>query len=167
MHCTDYSYSCCHESQTLALLLCGSLNTGKHCCMFCMSCWISYVFAYPSMSCRGSAERGVPPIAINTLCRDIGITRNENIIHMHRLEHFIRAELVATSPRALAVLRPLKVGCSFGTIPYCTVVVCCREPSFISRVVGFVSSVFFREVAGNRILNLGCGIAGGTIKQHA
>lgn len=58
----------------------------------------------------GLRRRGVPPLAINNFCREIGITRNENIIPMHKLEHHIRAELDASSPRALAVLRPLKVG---------------------------------------------------------
>ncbi|GIL78897.1 hypothetical protein Vretimale_110 [Volvox reticuliferus] len=61
------------------------------------------------LTLAGLRRRGVPSTAINAFCRDIGITRNENIIHMHRLEHFIRAELDATSPRALAVLRPLKL----------------------------------------------------------
>ncbi|KAG2447630.1 hypothetical protein HYH02_007548 [Chlamydomonas schloesseri] len=61
------------------------------------------------LTLAGMRRRGVPPTAINAFCRDIGITRNENIIQLPRLEHFIRSELDATSPRALAVLRPLKV----------------------------------------------------------
>ncbi|KAG2491132.1 hypothetical protein HYH03_010575 [Edaphochlamys debaryana] len=61
------------------------------------------------LTLAGLRRRGVPPTAVNAFCRDIGITRNENIIALHRLEHHVRAELDATSPRALAVLRPLKV----------------------------------------------------------
>ncbi len=64
----------------------------------------------PHPSPPGLRRRGVPPTAVNAFCRDIGITRNENLVLLHRLEHFVRTELDATSPRALAVLRPLKVG---------------------------------------------------------
>ena len=58
----------------------------------------------------GLRRRGVTPHAINSFCKEIGITRNENMIHMHKLEHHIRTDLDATSPRILAVLQPLKVG---------------------------------------------------------
>lgn len=51
--------------------------------------------------------------AINTFCREIGITRNENVIPMHKLEHHVRSDLDTNSPRTLAVLRPLKV-CGFN-----------------------------------------------------
>lgn len=34
---------------------------------------------------------------------------NANVIPYHKLEHHVRAHLDATSPRALAVLRPLRV----------------------------------------------------------
>ncbi|KXZ51794.1 hypothetical protein GPECTOR_11g237 [Gonium pectorale] len=61
------------------------------------------------LTLAGLRRRGVPPTAVNAFCRDIGITRNENLVPLHRLEHHVRAELDATSPRALAVLRPLKV----------------------------------------------------------
>jgi glutamyl/glutaminyl-tRNA synthetase len=54
-------------------------------------------------------RRGFTPTSINNFCREIGITRNDNIIPMHKLEHHIRSDLDATSPRTLAVLKPLKV----------------------------------------------------------
>ena len=57
----------------------------------------------------GMRRRGITPVAINTFCREIGITRNENIIPMHKLEHHIRLDLDVTSPRTMAVLRPLRV----------------------------------------------------------
>jgi hypothetical protein len=37
------------------------------------------------------------------------ISSNANVIPYHKLEHHVRAHLDATSPRALAVLRPLRV----------------------------------------------------------
>eukprot|EP00798_Chlamydomonas_sp_ICE-L_P030329 gene30329-35322_t len=61
------------------------------------------------LSLAGLRRRGVTPGSINTFCKEIGITRNENLIHMHKLEHHIRLDLDASSPRTLAVLRPLKV----------------------------------------------------------
>lgn len=39
----------------------------------------------------------------------IGITRAENLVHMHKLEHHIRMDLDVHSARSLAVLRPLKL----------------------------------------------------------
>lgn len=47
--------------------------------------------------------------AIKNFCREIGITRSDGEIHLHKLEHHIRADLDANSPRMLAVLRPLRV----------------------------------------------------------
>jgi len=51
----------------------------------------------------------VAPESINAFCREIGITRNANVIPYHKLEHHVRQFLDANSPRTLAVLRPLKV----------------------------------------------------------
>jgi glutamyl/glutaminyl-tRNA synthetase len=62
----------------------------------------------------------VAPESINAFCREIGITRNANVIPYHKLEHHVRLHLDANSPRTLAVLRPLKVslemfnGCCVG-----------------------------------------------------
>ena len=61
------------------------------------------------LTLSGLRRRGVSPASINAFCREIGITRNDNTIPMHKLEHHIRLDLEANSPRALAVLRPLKV----------------------------------------------------------
>ncbi len=47
--------------------------------------------------------------AIKELCQEIGITRNDSEIHLHKLDHHIRTDLDATSPRALAVLDPLRL----------------------------------------------------------
>ena len=47
--------------------------------------------------------------AINNFCKELGITRSDADIHLHKLEHHVRAELEASSPRMLAVLSPLLV----------------------------------------------------------
>lgn len=61
------------------------------------------------LTLAGLRRRGVSPSAINNFCREVGVTRNETTLHMHRLEHYIRLDLDQNSPRTLAVLRPLKV----------------------------------------------------------
>ena len=43
------------------------------------------------------------------MCREIGITRNDTEIPLHKLDYHIRADLDSTSPRALAVLCPLRL----------------------------------------------------------
>ncbi len=47
--------------------------------------------------------------AIKNLCREVGITRADTEIPLHKLDHHIRADLDSTSERVLAVLRPLKL----------------------------------------------------------
>jgi glutaminyl-tRNA synthetase len=61
----------------------------------------------PTLS--GMRRRGYPPSAINAFCAAIGASRAPNLIGLHVLEHFVRAELDRTCKRAFAVLRPLKV----------------------------------------------------------
>lgn len=61
------------------------------------------------LTLAGLRRRGVAPDAINAFCREIGITRNANVIPYHKLEHHVRANLDATSARVLMVLRPLRV----------------------------------------------------------
>ncbi|GAB4821823.1 hypothetical protein N2152v2_008869 [Parachlorella kessleri] len=61
------------------------------------------------LTLAGLRRRGVTPQAINSFCREVGVTRSEGEVHLHKLEHHIRADLDATSPRQLAVLRPLRV----------------------------------------------------------
>ena len=42
------------------------------------------------LTINGLRRRGYPAEAINAFCRDIGVTRNENLVGMHRLEHHCR-----------------------------------------------------------------------------
>lgn len=64
---------------------------------------------YRLLTLAGLRRRGVAPASINAFCREIGITRNANVIPYHKLEHHVRLHLDVNSPRTLAVLRPLKV----------------------------------------------------------
>lgn len=61
------------------------------------------------MTLAGLRRRGVTPASINLFCRELGITRSDSEVHPHKLEYHVRTDLDATSERALAVLRPLKV----------------------------------------------------------
>jgi glutaminyl-tRNA synthetase len=61
------------------------------------------------LTINGLRRRGYTPAAINAFCRDIGVTRNDNTIESHKLEHAIREDLDATARRAFVVLRPLRL----------------------------------------------------------
>ncbi len=61
----------------------------------------------PTLS--GLRRRGYPPEAIRRFCDEIGVAKRENMIDVSLLEHFVREDLNAHSPRVMAVLRPLKV----------------------------------------------------------
>ncbi len=57
----------------------------------------------------GLRRRGVPPAAIRDFCRRVGVTKADAMVEMGVLENCVREDLDATAPRAMAVLRPLKV----------------------------------------------------------
>ncbi|MDX1518686.1 MAG: glutamine--tRNA ligase/YqeY domain fusion protein [Gammaproteobacteria bacterium] len=57
----------------------------------------------------GIRRRGFPAAAIRDFCERIGVTKNDTVIDVGVLENCVRDELDKTSPRALAVLKPLKV----------------------------------------------------------
>ncbi|KAK9794917.1 hypothetical protein WJX73_006674 [Symbiochloris irregularis] len=57
----------------------------------------------------GLRRRGVTPEGINAFCRELGITRSDSIVHLHKLDFHVRAHLDAVSPRCLAVLHPLRL----------------------------------------------------------
>ena len=57
----------------------------------------------------GIRRRGFPPAAIRRFADEIGVAKRENVVDVGLLEFFVREELNRTAPRAMAVLRPLKV----------------------------------------------------------
>ncbi|MBS0189745.1 MAG: glutamine--tRNA ligase/YqeY domain fusion protein [Phycisphaerales bacterium] len=54
-------------------------------------------------------RRGYPPEALRNFVTDVGVTKVESYIDVGRLENAARDVLNKTAPRAMAVLRPLKV----------------------------------------------------------
>ncbi len=57
----------------------------------------------------GLRRRGYTPASIRSFCKTIGMTKFNSLTDMALLEHSIRQDLNDTTPRRMAVLRPLKV----------------------------------------------------------
>jgi glutaminyl-tRNA synthetase len=54
-------------------------------------------------------RRGFTPAAIRRFAEAVGVAKRENIVDVGLLEFYVREDLNLTAPRAMAVLRPLKV----------------------------------------------------------
>ncbi|MCX5635971.1 MAG: glutamine--tRNA ligase/YqeY domain fusion protein [Planctomycetota bacterium] len=57
----------------------------------------------------GMRRRGYSPASIRNFCKIIGINKFNSTIDFALLEHCVREDLNKTSPRVMAILRPLKV----------------------------------------------------------
>jgi glutaminyl-tRNA synthetase len=57
----------------------------------------------------GLRRRGYTPEAIRDFCARVGVAKKENVIDVGLLEHCVREDLNRRAPRAMAVLRPLKL----------------------------------------------------------
>jgi len=57
----------------------------------------------------GLRRRGFPPAAIRDFCERIGVSRSDSCVDMGVLENCVRENLDAAAPRAMAVLRPIKL----------------------------------------------------------
>ena len=57
----------------------------------------------------GMRRRGYTAAAIRHFCDMIGVTRKDGVVEVAMLEHAIRDDLNANAPRAMCVLKPLKV----------------------------------------------------------
>ncbi|MCC7069784.1 MAG: glutamine--tRNA ligase/YqeY domain fusion protein [Deltaproteobacteria bacterium] len=61
------------------------------------------------LTIAGLRRRGFTPASVRNFAALIGVTKNDAPIDMSVLENAVREDLNASAPRALAVLRPLKV----------------------------------------------------------
>ena len=61
----------------------------------------------PTLS--GMRRRGYTPASIRNFCEAAGVARSESLVDIGMLEHAIREDLDRNAPRAMCVLRPLKV----------------------------------------------------------
>jgi glutaminyl-tRNA synthetase len=57
----------------------------------------------------GMRRRGYTPQAIREFCDRIGVAKRDSVVDMELLEHCVRDDLNQYAPRAMAVLRPLRV----------------------------------------------------------
>ena len=57
----------------------------------------------------GMRRRGFTPSSIRTFCDMIGVTRSDGMVDVAMLEHALRSDLNQNAPRAMAVLKPVKV----------------------------------------------------------
>jgi glutaminyl-tRNA synthetase len=57
----------------------------------------------------GLRRRGYTPEAIRRFCDEIGVAKRENVVDVGLLEFCVREDLNRRAPRAMGVLRPLKV----------------------------------------------------------
>jgi glutaminyl-tRNA synthetase len=57
----------------------------------------------------GMRRRGYTSEAIRDFCQAIGVAKNDNLVDVALLEHCVRDDLNDRAPRAMCVLRPLKV----------------------------------------------------------
>jgi glutaminyl-tRNA synthetase len=61
----------------------------------------------PTLS--GIRRRGFTPEAIRRFCDEIGVAKRENLIDVGLLEFCVREDLNTRAPRAMAILKPLKL----------------------------------------------------------
>ncbi|WP_019606102.1 glutamine--tRNA ligase/YqeY domain fusion protein [Teredinibacter turnerae] len=57
----------------------------------------------------GYRRRGYTPASLRKFCDMIGVTKSDGVVDVAMLEHAIRDDLDKNAPRAMCVLRPLKV----------------------------------------------------------
>jgi glutaminyl-tRNA synthetase len=57
----------------------------------------------------GLRRRGYTPEAIRNFVAAVGVSRTNGVVDLAMLEHFVREDLNKRAPRAMAVVRPLKV----------------------------------------------------------
>src|SRR6201998_1793046 len=106
----------------------------------------------PTLS--GIRRRGYTPEAIRNFVGAIGVSKTNGVIELEMLEHFLREDLNKRAPRAMAVLRPLKVvidNYPEGQVEEMEAVNNPEDPSAGSRKVPFSRVLYieqddFREV---------------------
>lgn len=57
----------------------------------------------------GMKRRGITPEALRRFCEEIGVAKANSLLELERLESVVRDDLEQRSPRAMAVLDPLRV----------------------------------------------------------
>ncbi len=77
----------------------------------------------------GLRRRGYTPEAIRNFCEKIGISKTEGVSDVSLLEFCVREHLESTVPRAMAVLRPLKLVLTNLSADHHEIITALRHPS--------------------------------------
>ena len=96
----------------------------------------------------GIRRRGFTPGAVRTFCDRIGVGRSDSWIDMSILEDCVRDDLNETAPRAMAVLRPLKVVISNypqGKVEEFDAANHPQKPEMGSRKISFSREIFIEQ----------------------
>ncbi len=117
----------------------------------------------PTLS--GVRRRGYPPQALRNFCNAIGLSKTNGTIELAMLEHHVREHLNRTAPRAMAVLRPLKVvidNYPEGLVEQMEAANHPEDSSAGSRTVSFSRELYieqddFREVPSSKFYRLSPG----------
>jgi glutaminyl-tRNA synthetase len=96
----------------------------------------------------GLRRRGYTPESIRDFCTRIGVAKKENVIDVGLLEHCVREDLNVHAPRAMAVLRPLKLVLTNypeGQVEYMDVVNNPEDASAGTRKVAFAREIYLER----------------------
>ena len=110
----------------------------------------------------GMRRRGFTPNAIRKFCEMIGTTRSDGVVDVAMLEHAIRDDLNENAPRAMAVLKPIKLLLENLSETYCEELQApCHpnRPDLGSRKISFSRELYideddFREEANKKYKRL-------------
>ncbi len=117
----------------------------------------------PRMSTiSGMRRRGYPAAAIREFCERIGVTKSANSVEMEILDACIRENLNENSPRAMAVLNPVKViitNYPEGKVEELTAPKHPQKEEMGTRIVPFTRELYidradFKEAANNKFKRL-------------
>jgi glutaminyl-tRNA synthetase len=96
----------------------------------------------------GLRRRGYTPEAIRRFADEIGVAKRENVVDVGVLEFCVREDLNKRAPRAMAVLRPLKVildNYADGHVEHMDVVNNPEDPSAGTRRVPFSRTLYIEQ----------------------
>jgi glutaminyl-tRNA synthetase len=100
----------------------------------------------PTLS--GIRRRGYTPEAMRTFCDRIGVGKAEGVVDIALLEYFLREDLNKRAPRAMAVIKPLKVVIENYPEGQTEMLECINnpeDPSAGSRLVPFSKALYIEE----------------------
>ncbi len=93
---------------------------------------------------EGLRSRGYSPEAIRNFCEMVGVTKSNSLVEVGQLEFCLREHLDAAAPRAMAVLRPLKVTLTNFPVEQVDVLKLSRHPK--NETMGEREIPFTREL---------------------